>query len=132
MNRIQAFQELLTEAYTEYLAKTGKRRVSDNEFARYLGVSPASFNQWINGNRTPDLENTARLAKKLGPRVFDILGFPTVIEADDPELKFIAQNWQQLPGDVRQQIFDHVVEITSQNKGSVNGTRTRQKAGNDR
>ena len=112
MEKVTEFQKFLTEAYLEYAADSGKRRVSDNEFAKYLGVAPASFNQWINGNRVPDVYNAAKLARKLGPRVFDILGFPYIVEANDPDLRFIIRNWSHLPGDVRQQIYDHVVEIT--------------------
>ena len=111
MGTTSLFQELLTEAYMEYIESRGKRRVSDNEFARWLGVSPASFNQWINGNRTPDLENAAKLAKRIGPRVFDVLGYEEATLIEDPELKFITRNWNELDNETRKQIYDHVAEV---------------------
>lgn len=124
-----AFLELLTEAYMEYVAKTGKRRVSDNEFSRYLGVSASSFNQWINGNRTPDLANAARLARRLGPRVFDVLGFPQIVDADNPDLQYLIRNWDYLDAETQKQIHDHVVEVISgrssegpNDKGGAGGT----------
>lgn len=122
MGTIELFQELLTEAYMEYIESHGKRRVSDNQFARYLGVSPASFNQWINGNRLPDIENAAKLAKKLGPRVFDVLGYQEVTYIEDPDLKFITRNWRYLDGDTQQQIIDHITEvINARNKKAGGG-----------
>ena len=63
------FQMFLVDRYLEY--QNQKRRpVSDNEFARYLGVNAGSFNQWINGSRTPDFANAVKLSVKLGPEVF--------------------------------------------------------------
>jgi transcriptional regulator with XRE-family HTH domain len=98
----------------EYIENKGTRRVSDNEFARWLGVSPASFNQWINGNRTPDLENAAKLAKRLGPRVFDVLGYEEVQFIEDPELKFVSRNWKHLDSETRLQIYNHVEEVINE------------------
>lgn len=114
MGTTSLFQQLLTEAYMEYIENKGTRRVSDNEFARWLGVSPASFNQWINGNRTPDLENAAKLAKRLGPRVFDVLGYEEVQFIEDPELKFVSRNWKHLDSETRLQIYNHVEEVINE------------------
>jgi len=115
--QLSALQELLTEAYSDYLANTGRRRVSDNEFARWLGVSPASFNHWINGNRTPDFESAMKLSKRLGPRIFDVLGYPEVASSNDPDLQYIVRHWRHIEPDIRREIYEHVVEVTTDREG---------------
>jgi hypothetical protein len=37
-------------------------------------ISVASFNQWINGDRSPDSKNIVRLIKVFGPEVMPYLG----------------------------------------------------------
>ena len=77
--KLTAFQELLTEAFLEYSEKHTskfKRKVSDTEFAKFLGTSTGSFNQWINATRMPkDFENILKLAQVLGDEVFDIKSY---------------------------------------------------------
>jgi transcriptional regulator with XRE-family HTH domain len=113
--RLTSFQTLLTEAYFEYVEKhtsAYKRKVGDSEFARWLGVSVGSYNQWINGNRTPDYENAIKLASKLGPEVFDILGFKRVAFSYDPQIIFIADKWRLLDDETKKQIIEHIREET--------------------
>ena len=107
--KLNALQELLTDAYVEYVGKR-HRKVSDTEFAKYLGVPPGSYNQWANGSRLPNYENTLRLASILGPRVFDIMGYQRVMVVNDPQIIFIAERWRLLNHDTKKQIIDHVRE----------------------
>lgn len=116
--RLNQLQELLMEAYVEYVSKH-KRKVSDNEFARYLGVSGASYNQWINGNRLPSYDSALQLAKKLGPRIFDILGYEPVAVSSDPNIMFIAENWRYLDGETRNQIIEHIREELHKRTGGA-------------
>jgi hypothetical protein len=112
VEKITEFQQLLNDAYLEYITKTKRRRASDNDFARWLGVSPSNLNQWINGNRTPDLTNAVRLSVKIGPVVFDVLGYPRMIDTiHSPELRFIVDNWHLVDDETKQQIHEHVKEI---------------------
>jgi transcriptional regulator with XRE-family HTH domain len=109
--RLNALQALLTEAYLDYV-NVHRRKVGDNEFARWLGVSVGSYNQWINGNRLPSYDNVIRLAAKLGPRVFDVMGYDRVMVVADPQLLFLAERWGFLDHDTRDQIIEHVKEET--------------------
>jgi hypothetical protein len=112
VEKITEIQELLNNAYTEYLAKTKRRRASDNDFARWLGVSSSNLNQWINGNRAPGIMNAVRLSGKLGPVVFDVLGFPRMVNtAHDPILRFINDNWHLVDDETKEQIHEHIKEI---------------------
>jgi hypothetical protein len=90
MENVSTFQELIQDAYKQYLMERGKHRVSDSEFARWLGVKQSTFSQWVNGGRTPDYASAVQLARRMGPRVYDVLGFPRVQEIDDASLKFIV------------------------------------------
>ena len=113
--KLNALQELLTEAYVDYVSQH-RRKVGDNEFAKYLGVPPGSYNQWANGSRLPNYQNTIRLAVKLGPRVFDIMGYQRVMVVDDPQIIFLAERWRLLTHETKKQIIDHVREESEENK----------------
>lgn len=117
--RLTQFQELLTEAFLDYSEKHTnkfKRKVSDTEFARFLGVSTGSFNQWINAARVPNYSNAIRIAMRLGPdyanRIFDILGYERIPIAKDDWLLFIVEYWGLLKHEVQIQIVEHVAEET--------------------
>lgn len=85
------FQELLSQAFLDFIEKRGEAGVRELEldgpveykieekdtieFAKWLGVNHSSFIQWINGNEIPDVESARVLAERLGPDVFDILGY---------------------------------------------------------
>lgn len=120
--KLNSLQTLLTEAYLDYVNQR-RRKVGDNEFARYLGVSVGSYNQWINGNRLPSYDNVIKLAAKLGPRVFDVLGYERVMVVADPQLLFIAERWGLLEHDIREQIIDHIREETTERKAVVTQAR---------
>ena len=124
VDKLTEFQELLNDAYLEYINKTKRRRASDNDFARWLEVSPSNLNQWINGNRTPDLAKAVRLAKKLGPTVFDILNYPRMVDTlASPELKFIIDNWHLLDDETQRQIHEHVQEVMGKRNDKDKPTR---------
>jgi len=120
--KLNQFQALLTEAYLEYVNQR-RRKVGDNEFARYLGVSVGSYNQWINGNRAPGFDNCIRLAaglSKIDPeysrRLFDVLGYDRVSIVADPQLIFIAERWRLLDNETREQIIGHIREESERDK----------------
>jgi DNA-binding transcriptional regulator YiaG len=109
-----AVVQLLAEAYSDFVLHTKRRKVSDNVFARALGVSPASWNQWINGNRKPGYANCLQLAKNpfIGMRIFDVCNYPRPNEAalNDSRLVFVNANWDDLSEEDRGEIYNHVVE----------------------
>lgn len=99
------FQGFLQDEYAKYAERTKRWRPSLSEFARYLGVSAASMDHWMMGSRTPDLQNAIRLAERLGPRVYDLLGFPHMAVLNDIKLRFIVENWEMLDDATRREII---------------------------
>jgi transcriptional regulator with XRE-family HTH domain len=114
-DNLTAFQKMLLDVKLEYMNKMGNPRVSDNKFARYLGVSSSNFNQWILGSRTPSYANALQLSKcpLIGMRVFDVLGYDRPYASNDLQLNFVADNWEVLSKEDKKQIIEHVKEVLS-------------------
>lgn len=100
------FQAFLQEEYEKYAEKTKRWRPSLSEYARYLGVSSASMDHWLIGSRTPDLQNAIKLAERLGPKVYDLLGFPHMAVLNDPKLRFVVESWEVLDDDTKGKIIE--------------------------
>lgn len=81
----QALGELLWEYWRKWEGKQ-KRRTSQNDLARHLGVNPTSLSYWMSGTREPDLENKIKLGNKIGPRVYEVLGEPPRLP-DNPAIR---------------------------------------------
>lgn len=111
---ISEVQAVLTELYAAYLAKTGKRKVSDNAFARWLRVSPSNWNYWINGSRIPELKNALLLAPRIEEllgrdervRFMRMLGYGNFYEVNEPGLQALLQVWDELPREAKEQIHE--------------------------
>lgn len=114
-HKMTEFQRMLNDGYLEFIAKTGKRKASDNEYARWLGVSPPSLNQWINGYREPNLANALILSERLGPGILEVLGYPIVLSADDERLKYIVKHWHDVDDETRDIMKSHVEEVVQSN-----------------
>lgn len=108
---VTAFQEFMTDLYMDFIKRNKKRKASDNDFARWLGVSSSTYNTWINNNRVPNLTNTMKIARRTGPRIYDILHYPRVISSDDMHLNFVMDNWLILGDEDKEQIYNHVKEV---------------------
>ena len=104
--RLNEFQEFMLLEYAKYADRIKKIRPSMNEFGRWLGVKVASLDHWMNGNRIPDLQNAIILSDRLGPRVFEILGYPPMYKITDDRLKFIVRIWEDLTDDEKHRIDD--------------------------
>ncbi|MCK4820532.1 hypothetical protein KA005_32505 [bacterium] len=65
--------------------------------------SVASFNQWMNDDRSPDGKNIVRLITVFGLEVLSYLGVKNYGELSD-----IVSVWDTLPPEVQQEIYDIV------------------------
>ena len=72
---LPSMENFLNDEYVKFVTKKG-RVTSAAEFAKWLGVPNTSLSQWMNGIREPVGNNVFKLANKLGPIVYDILGQP--------------------------------------------------------
>ena len=82
--QLEEMARFLLEEYNRY-ARGQKRLTSAANWSKELGVNNTSLSQWMNGLRLPSGNNTHRLAKHLGPRVYEITGTPPLMP-DDPLL----------------------------------------------
>lgn len=105
------FQELLMAAYDELRTQRKRHKVSDADFARWLGVTPSSLGQWSAGNRAPDIASAIQLSKRLGLEVFDALGYERIPVITDRRLALIVDAWQTLTPDQRAEISSYVKEL---------------------
>jgi transcriptional regulator with XRE-family HTH domain len=104
--RINDFQDFMLGEYAKFAERRKKIRPSMNEFGRWLGVKVTSLDHWMNGNRVPDLANAIILSERLGPRVFDVLGYPPLFRITDPKLRYVILNWEELTDEQRGRIDD--------------------------
>jgi transcriptional regulator with XRE-family HTH domain len=69
------------------------RRSTVTEFARYLGITQQSLSSYMSGAYQPRGANLSKIAARLGPEIFDLVGTPRS-PVDDPameELKKLLQ-----------------------------------------
>ncbi len=90
-DRAEAVAEFLYEGLQAFEAKQ-KRRVKLGEYADWLGIDQASYSLWANKKRLPSRANCAKIAEKLGPEIFDIMGFAR----PDKALQRVVSSWNQL------------------------------------
>jgi transcriptional regulator with XRE-family HTH domain len=104
------FPELLEQKFLAWQSEQGKRKTLD-EFAEYLGVSRPIISHWLAGKRSPSPESIQTLSSKLGPEIYDVLG----LERPDPDLVFIAQQWDNLDPATRRHLREQAEKFASKN-----------------
>lgn len=71
------FSEFITKKYIDWRGDETGNKKSISRYARdVIGVTPQLFSEWMNRGKKPDRKNILKLAEKLGPRVYDVLGLP--------------------------------------------------------
>jgi len=69
------------------------RRATVTEFAHHLGITQQSLSSYMSGAYQPRGANLGKIAARLGPEIYDLVGTPR-LAVDDPlleELKKIVQ-----------------------------------------
>jgi hypothetical protein len=102
--------EWLEHKYPEWERGQSSRQ-SYYQFARYLDVNHTSLTQWASGTAQPAGDDLAKLAAKLGPEIYPLVG------AVPPGSKQ-AQDWlagfSSLPAAFRQHLAGAVAEVHQQ------------------
>jgi len=80
------FSNWLNQKYLEWQIGSGGRKTI-SEFADYLNIPRSVVNHYLNGRTTPKRKNTEKIATKLGPEAYDLMGF----QRPDPEFKEIRR-----------------------------------------
>jgi transcriptional regulator with XRE-family HTH domain len=82
----------------------GKDRKNFSAFARYLDVNQGSLSQWFSGSYVPGQENVEKIAAKLGPEVYDVLGLPR----PDPAVEEIVEITKELTPEEKEELVSVV------------------------
>ena len=107
-----AFTNFLLSKMQEHETEQGKRITLD-EFAKYLGVSRPVLSYWLNGKTKPSLDKTRLLAKKLGGEVYSTLDLPR----PDPDLERLNRIWEKIPPADRRRIAEQAEKYVVNNEG---------------
>jgi transcriptional regulator with XRE-family HTH domain len=102
------------------------RRATVTEFARHLGVTQQSLSSYMSGAYLPRGANLGKIAARLGPEIYDLVGAPRSVAVDDPameELKKIIQGDPavlklvkkagKLPGEIRSAVIELVDQASN-------------------
>ncbi len=94
------------------------------EFAQYLDVSRDALYKWINGQRVPDLECVEKLADKLGPEVYALVGLPL----PNQQLLRIKRSWEDLSEEEQEEFATEIERTAASNKQKAAKKKTRERA----
>ena len=65
----------LEEEFKRFYIRSGPR-VSQVDFARWLQIAPSDLSKYMTGAQQPGPKNQNKIAEKLGPTIYDVLGVP--------------------------------------------------------
>ncbi len=100
-NVSMGLSEWIRQKYIEWLTDEGVIR-SQREFADYIGIEKVALSRYINKNiKNPDIETVDKIANKLGPEIYDVLG----LARPDVQLKKLTSIWHTLSEEQIEQIF---------------------------
>jgi len=94
------------------------------EFAEHLGVSRDALYKWMNGKRAPDLEYVEKLADKLGPEIYDLIGLPRPNE----QLQRIRHAWDDLSADEQAAFAAEIEQTAAGNKQKSSEKQKRERS----
>lgn len=102
MERNIALSKWLEHQYIEWMRTKGKIS-SQREFAEYLDIDPMNLNNYLNAKRKmPDSNSIKKIAAKLGPEIYDVLG----LARPDADLKQVTAVWHKLSEETKKRILE--------------------------
>jgi transcriptional regulator with XRE-family HTH domain len=106
MKEKNAFAKWLELQYINWMKDRGEV-ISQGEFASYLELDPMNLSNYINSKRKmPDPDSIEKIAAKLGPEIYDVLG----LARPDPQLKQLTAVWHLLSQDQIRRILAIALE----------------------
>ena len=92
--------------YIEWMRRRGSVS-TQREFAEYLGLDPVQLSHYLNARRKrPDQKAIEKMADKLGPEVYDVLG----LARPDAQLRELTGMWHTLD----QATKDRILQIAKE------------------
>jgi transcriptional regulator with XRE-family HTH domain len=102
MKHKEAFAKWLERQYIEWMSDRGEV-ASQREFAEFIGIDPMNLSNYLNAKRRmPDQESIKKIAEKLGPEVYDVLG----LARPDPQLQRLTSMWHKLDQETKNRILN--------------------------
>jgi hypothetical protein len=101
------FSSWLEQQYVQWQQQHGKR-TKLIQFAKHLGISAPLLSHYMKGIRKPAGSTVHKLAQRLGPEIYDVLG----LQRPDAQLVFISRNWSMLTEEQKREIVDKVKKNT--------------------
>jgi transcriptional regulator with XRE-family HTH domain len=101
------FSNWLDQKYMEWMADRPRSSRSQTEFAEYLGISQSLLNKYLTGKRVPTVQTADKLAARLGPEIYDLLGF----SRPDPILDRIKHLYDEIPPENRTELIKYFEEF---------------------
>jgi transcriptional regulator with XRE-family HTH domain len=112
MSNKSGFAKWLEIQYLDWMHKKGEV-TAQREFAEYLGLDPVQLSHYLNARRKmPDANIIEKLALKLGPEIYDVLG----LARPDSQLKQLTAVWHLLS----QNQIKRILAIAFDEEGSLN------------
>ena len=105
----------LESKYIEWISVSGERRTI-SEFAAWLDISQSLLSRYMNGTRTPSRKNTDKIAARLGPEIYDLLG----LQRPDPLLQRLQTQWHLLTDEELGEITRIIENAVDRNKRKRN------------
>lgn len=103
----QYLDEYFVHVYAPRHYDEKRERASEKNFADWLGLNNQNYSQYKLGTRRPSVEQADKMATRLGPLVYDLLGMPRRMPKD-PLLHLIADNLPDLTDEDKKEIAEIV------------------------
>lgn len=100
MNRTDV-AKWLEQEFLSWQAQQGESKTV-TEFAKFLGVSRNTLNNWLNRGQNPEGDNIGLIASRLGPGIYDAMGIPR----PDPDLQVVISSWGAVPKGARRRLAE--------------------------
>lgn len=115
MKKENDLAKYLESQFLSWQAQLG-RRATVGEYADYLELGRTQLSQYMNGHTLPKEEVAARLAKKVGYEIYDVLNYerpdPLLIQftelIKDPGNRNLLQEFLNLDSETRQAVLVYV------------------------
>lgn len=120
--RIKQFNVFMKDAFNHWAASdegqaVTKRGMSPSQkaFCDFLKVSDAAYSNWRSGNRFPSIYEARKMAKAVGVKIYDILGYPAEMPPN-PTLNELVKIASELSNEKQIDLLNIAIKMTNDNE----------------